>query len=70
MSFLDSSHSLLTRSPNYCSLSSAYRSNHSTETALVRLTENLLSAVDTGSVTAVAGLDLCTIFKAISHTKL
>jgi len=49
---------------------SAYRSHHSSETALVKLTEDLLSAVDAGSVTAVAGLDLSAAFDTISHTKL
>jgi len=60
----------ISNSPNYCSFQSAYRSHHSTETALVKLTEDLFPALDAGSVTAVAVLDLSAAFDTISHTKL
>jgi len=60
----------ISNSLNYCSFQSADRSRHSTETALVKLTEDLLSAVDTGSITAVARLDFSTAFDTMSHTKL
>jgi len=60
----------ISNSPNYCSFQSACLSHHSTETALLKLTEDLLSAVDAGSVTAIARIDLSAAFDTISHTKL
>jgi len=65
---LDSSHSLVAHQSR--SFQFAYHLHHSTETALVILTEDLLSAVVAGSVAAGAGLDLSAAFDTISHIKL
>ena len=45
-------------SPNYCPLQSAYRSAHSTETALVKMVDDILGCMDSGSVAVVVGLDI------------
>jgi len=45
--------SQLTSSPNFCTHQSAYRSAHSTETALIKIAD-ILTSIDSGSV--VVGL--------------
>ena len=57
-------HSLL--SPNQ----SAYRPSHSTETALLRVTNDILTALDNGDVTILTLLDLSAAFDTIDHTLL
>ena len=57
-------HSLL--SPNQ----SAYRPSHSTETALIRVTNDILTALDKGDVTILTLLDLSAAFDTIDHTLL
>ena len=46
---------------------SAYRAKHSTETALVRVTSDLLRATDVGMVSVIALLDLSEAFDTIDH---
>ena len=57
-------------SPNYSPLQSAYRAAHSTETALVKIVDDILSIVDSGSAVALVGLDISTAFDTVSHCKL
>ena len=46
---------------------SAYRKNHCTETALVRIVNDLLTASDNGDVTILSLLDLSAAFDTIDH---
>ena len=56
--------------PNFCPLQSAYRGSHSTETALVKIVDDILAASDSGSVVALIGLDISAAFDTISHATL
>ena len=57
-------------SPNYSPLQSAYRAAHSTETAMVKIVDHILSIVDSGSVVALVGLDISAAFDTVSHRNL
>jgi len=57
-------------SPNYCPLQSAYRAAHSTETALVRMVNDILGCINSGSVVAMVGLDISVAFDMVSHQVL
>ena len=52
---------------NYCNLQSAYRSEHPTETALVKVMDDIYRAVDSGSAVALVGLDISAAFDAVNH---
>ena len=49
---------------------SAYRKFHSTETALLKIHNDILSSMDDGRVTALTLLDLSAVFDTIDHTIL
>ena len=49
---------------------SAYRADHSTETALLRVTNDLLTACDRGSVSIPTVLDLSAAFDTLDHNIL
>ena len=48
-------------------LQSAYRDKHSTETALIKVPNDILSALDAGSSTTLLMLDLAAAFDTIDH---
>lgn len=48
-------------------LQSAYKKHHSTETALLRIHNDVLLAMDKGRVTALTLLDLSAAFDTIDH---
>ena len=49
---------------------SEYRKFHSTETALLKIHNEILSSMDAGRVTALTLLDLSVAFDTIDHTIL
>lgn len=57
-------------SPNYCPLQSAYRTAYSTETALVKVVDDIIGCIDSGSVVAVVGLDISAAFDTVRHRTL
>jgi Reverse transcriptase (RNA-dependent DNA polymerase) len=57
----------ITGSPNYCHHQSAYRSAHSTETALLKIVNNVVNRIDEGSVVALVGLDISAAFDTVNH---
>ena len=48
-------------------LQSAYRSNHSTETAIIKITNDIITSIDRGQCTILASLDLSAAFNTIDH---
>src|SRR5208282_5017905 len=57
-------------SSNFCPLQSVYHGAHSTETALVKIVDDILGAIDSGSVVALVGLDISAAFDTVSHQTL
>jgi len=51
-------------------LQSAYRANHSTETAVLRVLSDILGALDRGDLAALTLLDLSAAFDTVDHTTL
>ena len=51
-------------------LQSAYRRHHSTETVVLKLTNDFLSSMDNGDVTLLASLDLSSAFDLVDHSVL
>ena len=51
-------------------LQSAYRKHHSTESALLKVHNNIIISMDKGEVTALALLDLSAAFDTIDHATL
>jgi len=49
---------------------SAYRANHSTETALLQICNDALLAADEGEVTALCMIDLTAAFDTVDHDVL
>ena len=60
----------LSISPSFSPLQSAYRKFHSTETALLKLTNDIMDTIDSGKVTILAALDMSAAFDTLDHTTL
>jgi hypothetical protein len=60
----------ITSSPNFIALQSAYRSMHSTETAMVRVVNDILTHIDEGSLVTLISLDISAAFDTIDHNTL
>ena len=52
----------------YDPLQSAYKTEHSTETALIKISSDILSSIDKGQCTILASLDLSAAFDTVDHT--
>ena len=55
---------------NFNSAQSAYRTNHSTETALLKVTDDLYRIMDQSSAAVLIALDLSAAFDTIEHRRL
>jgi len=62
--------SYLSSNAHYEAYQSAYRSNHSTETALLRVQNDILTSIDKKEVTVLVLLDLSAAFDTVDHTIL
>ena len=58
------------KSPIYGPLQSAYRAFHSTETAMIRVVNDLLVNVDSGSPSLLLSLDVSAAFDTLNHERL
>ena len=54
----------------YPKFQSSYRQNHSTETALVKVTNDILMKMNTQEVTSLVMLDLSAAFDTVNHIPL
>ena len=57
-------------SENYCKFQSAYRKGYCTETALLRVTNDIQTAAGQGLCTALLSLDISAAFDAVHHDTL
>ena len=55
---------------NFNPLQSAYRKNHSTETALLKILDDLYRIIDSKNAAVLIGLDLSAAFDTINHSML
>ena len=60
----------ISTSPNYNTSQSAYRALHSTETAMTKVVNDLLTAVDSGKPTVLLSLDISAAFDMLDHDRL
>ena len=56
--------------PSFCPLQSAYRKFHSTETALLKLTNDIMETIDSGKITILTALDMSAAFDTLDHATL
>lgn len=57
-------------SPNFSKFQSGFRSEHSTETALIKVTNDILSGIEKKAVTVLLSLDISAAFDALDHNIL
>ena len=57
-------------SPSFSPLQSAYRKFHSTETALLQLTNDIMETIDSGNITILTALDMSAVFDTLDHITL
>ena len=60
----------LTSSPHFNLLQSAYRTGHSTETALLKVLNDVYKNVEAKAFTVLVALDISAVFDTICHSKL
>ena len=58
------------QSPNYSRLQSAYKKYHSTETAMLKILNDIYTAADNGFPTCLVALDLSGAFDTLDHVTL
>ena len=56
--------------PVFSPLQSAYRKFHSTETALLKLTNDIMETIDSGKITILTALDMSAAFDTLDHITL
>ena len=57
-------------SPSFSPFQSAYRKFHSTETALLKLTNDIFENIDSGKITILTALDMSAAFDTLDHAML
>ena len=57
----------ISKSPSFSPLQSAYRKFHSTETALLKLTNDIMETIDSGKITILTALDMSAAFDTLDH---
>ena len=57
-------------SPSFCSLQSTYRRFYSTETALFKLTNDIMETIDSVKITILTALDMSAAFGTLDHATL
>ena len=60
----------MTSSPNLNTSQSAYRALHSTETAMTKVVNDLMTSVDSGKPSVLLSLDISTAFDMLDHDRL
>ena len=55
-------------SPSFCPLPSACRKFHPTETALLKLTNDIMETIDSGKIIILTALDMSAAFDTLDHT--
>ena len=60
----------VSKSPSFSPLQSAYRKFHSTETALLKLTNDIMENIDSGKITILTALDMSAAFDTLDHITL
>ena len=57
----------ISKSPSFSPLQSAYRKFYSTETALLKLTNDIMETIDSGKITILTALDMSAAFDTLDH---
>ena len=60
----------ISKSLSFSPLQSAYRKFHSTETALLKLTNDIMESIDSGKITILTALDMSAAFDTLDHITL
>ena len=60
----------ISKYPSFSPLLSAYREFHSTETALLKLTNDIMETIDSGRNIILTALDVSAVFDTLDHTTL
>ena len=60
----------ISKSPSFSPLQSAYGKFHSTETALLKLTNDIMETIDSRKITILTALDMSAAFDTLDHITL